>query len=204
MKVYTIGRSADCAIVFDDPMISRRHALLKVYPLGKMELVDLSQNGTFVNGVKLKSNIPFPITRKDVVNLAQVKVLDWSQVPNPAKKIKIAIASAVVLLVLVIGACFVLPKLGGSDVYYYEDATPSQTAGPSRIGNTGTQSGVGVDNESAKDISVDDVLGKERTKKRIHRPKTPQPAETEKKEENKQTETPADDSQKKGYVTPWF
>ena len=101
MKVYTIGRSADCTIVLDDIMVSRRHALLKVYPFGKMELIDLSQNGTFLNGVKLKKNVPVPVSRKDVVKIAQTRVLDWSQVPNPQRKIQIGAAVAVVVIAVI-------------------------------------------------------------------------------------------------------
>ena len=88
MKVISIGRGTDCQIVFDEPTISRRHAILKIYPWGKMELVDMGQNGTFVNGVKLSSNVPYPVTRKDVISFAHVRQLDWNMVPDPLRFVK--------------------------------------------------------------------------------------------------------------------
>lgn len=105
MKVISIGRGADCQVVLDEPTISRRHAILKIYPLGKMELVDMGQNGTFVNGVKLSSNVPYPVTRKDVISFAHVRQLDWSMVPDPLRYFK---WGTLVLLgiVLVIGGIF--------------------------------------------------------------------------------------------------
>ena len=51
MKTITIGRGPENMVTLDDPQTSRHHALLRCYPLGKIEIVDLSQNGTFVNGI---------------------------------------------------------------------------------------------------------------------------------------------------------
>ena len=82
MKVISIGRGEDCNIVLPENVISRRHAILKIHATGKMELIDMGQNGTFVNGIKLTPNIPYPVTRKDVVSFAHVRQLDWSLVPN--------------------------------------------------------------------------------------------------------------------------
>ena len=50
MKVISIGRGEDCNIVLPENVISRRHAILKIHATGKMELIDMGQNGTFVNG----------------------------------------------------------------------------------------------------------------------------------------------------------
>ena len=82
MKTYTIGRDPSCRIPINDIRISRQHAILRVYTFGKMEIVDLGKNGTWVNGVKLRPNIPFPVKRKDVVNLGNAVQLDWSYVPK--------------------------------------------------------------------------------------------------------------------------
>jgi pSer/pThr/pTyr-binding forkhead associated (FHA) protein len=41
MRTLSIGRGEGCDIFIDDYRISRRHALLKIYPFGKMEIVDL-------------------------------------------------------------------------------------------------------------------------------------------------------------------
>ena len=73
MKILTIGRDESCNIVLSDSTVSRRHAILKIHATGKMEIISMGQNGTFVNGVKLKSDTAYPVTRKDVVSFAHVR-----------------------------------------------------------------------------------------------------------------------------------
>ena len=100
MKTITIGRGDGCDILIDDYRISRRHAVLKVYTFGKMEIVDIGQNGTWVNGVKLRPGVPFPVKRSDVINFAEASQLDWSQVESPMKYVKIAGIVAAILVLL--------------------------------------------------------------------------------------------------------
>ena len=100
MKVYSIGRNEDCTIVLDNPMVSRRHALLKVHASGKMELVSLGTNGTFVNGNKLKPNAPYTVKRSDVVSFAHAKQLDWDLVENPIWWLKYALYGLAAIIVL--------------------------------------------------------------------------------------------------------
>lgn len=102
MKTYTIGRDANCHIQFSDPQISRRHALIKVYPMGRMELVDMSSNGTYVNGIKVVSNKSIPISRKDSVVFAHVGQLDWHNIPNPLKWLYYLGFVAAALLVIIL------------------------------------------------------------------------------------------------------
>jgi pSer/pThr/pTyr-binding forkhead associated (FHA) protein len=53
--VWTIGRNRDAAISLQDPMLSRRHAVIQYGQDGTFFLVDLnSMNGTFVNGSKVQ------------------------------------------------------------------------------------------------------------------------------------------------------
>lgn len=84
MKVYSIGRDLGCDIIIDDntDVISRRHATLNVESSGKMTIVDLSHNGTYVNGIRINQNVPVPVTRNDTVSFAHVAQLDWNQIPN--------------------------------------------------------------------------------------------------------------------------
>lgn len=91
MKIITIGRGEECNIRYDDPNISRRHAVMRLYPSGKIEIIDYSRNGTAVNGVKLGPEKMTRIKRSDSVSFAGVKTLDWKQVPNPSRPYKIAI-----------------------------------------------------------------------------------------------------------------
>ena len=51
---YVLGRGLDCAVVLDDPLVSRRHARLIVTP-SEVLIEDLmSANGVFVNGIRLE------------------------------------------------------------------------------------------------------------------------------------------------------
>lgn len=107
MKVISIGRGEDCHIIFPDSVISRRHAILRIYATGKMEIVDIGQNGTFVNGVKLVPNTPYPVSRKDVISFAHVRQLDWTQIPDQSRWYRYAIYGAVGV-VLIAGIIFFL------------------------------------------------------------------------------------------------
>ncbi len=51
---FLIGRSPDCAIVVDDPLVSRHHAVLRVSDT-EVHVEDLgSRNGVYVNGSPIK------------------------------------------------------------------------------------------------------------------------------------------------------
>ena len=105
MKAYSIGREAGCDIVIYDStdVVSRRHAVLNVYPNGKMFIVDQSRNGTYVNGIRVTPNARVPVTRKDIVSFAHVVKLDWNQVPATNLWMKIAACVVGVLLLAGIG-----------------------------------------------------------------------------------------------------
>ena len=52
---FVIGRSGECQLSLDDPLVSRRHATLNVSSDG-VAVVDLeSRNGVYVNGVRILS-----------------------------------------------------------------------------------------------------------------------------------------------------
>lgn len=105
MKVYSIGREDGCDIIINDnsDVISRRHATLNVTSSGKMTIVDLSHNGTYVNGIRITQNVPVPVTRKDNVSFAHVARLDWSLIPNTGAVILRWSIIGVVALLLIIG-----------------------------------------------------------------------------------------------------
>lgn len=106
MKAYSIGREVGCDIVINDntDVISRRHAILNVYPTGKMTIIDQSHNGTYVNGIRINANTPFPVTRKDNVSFAHIARLDWNQVPDPTAAMRYVIM--VIVGLLLIAGCF--------------------------------------------------------------------------------------------------
>lgn len=113
MKVYSIGREVGCNILIDDrtDVISRRHATLNVESNGKMTIVDQSSNGTYVNGIRISSGVPVPVTRKDNISFAHVARLDWNQIPDPRAGIMKWGIAAVVALLLIVGAIIVYTLL---------------------------------------------------------------------------------------------
>ncbi len=83
-KIYTIGREEGCDIVIPDTtdIISRLHATIRVEDNDKIFIIDQSLNGTYINGMKMSSNVEIPVTREDVVSFAHIYNLDWSLVPK--------------------------------------------------------------------------------------------------------------------------
>lgn len=115
MKVYSIGREIGCDIIIDDntDIISRRHAVLNVSPTGKMTIVDMSQNGTYVNGIRISSNVPVPVTRKDNISFAHVAPLNWDRIPNQGAAIVRYAVIAIAAIIIVIGGVAWLGSEGG-------------------------------------------------------------------------------------------
>lgn len=126
MKVYSIGREVGCDIVINDnsDVISRRHATLNVAPSGKMTIVDLSHNGTYVNGIRIAQNVPVPVTRKDNVSFAHVARLDWNLIPNTGVTIMRWAFIGVLALLLIIGAIWGFSSLASGDSSANEQPTP--------------------------------------------------------------------------------
>ena len=83
-EIYTIGRDESCDIVVPDStnIISRLHATIRIDSRNRLFITDKSSNGTYVNGMKMSSNVEIPVSRKDVVSFAHIYNLDWSLVPK--------------------------------------------------------------------------------------------------------------------------
>ncbi len=126
MKVYSIGREMGCDIVINDnsDVISRRHATLNVAPSGKMTIVDLSHNGTYVNGIRIAQNVPVPVTRKDNVSFAHVARLDWNLIPNTSATIMKWGIIGIVALLVIIGAVWGFSSLSKGDTPANEQPIP--------------------------------------------------------------------------------
>ena len=91
MKIISIGSSKGCNIHIDSEDISKRHALIYLSSTGKLQLVDTSENGTYINGVRVKSHLMTPVHRKDRITFANGHQLDWKKIPNPSRKIRMAV-----------------------------------------------------------------------------------------------------------------
>lgn len=112
MKVLSIGRDNACDIILNDEkdLISRRHAILYITSSGKMTLVGQGQNGTYVNGIRINPNIPYPVTRKDTISFAHVKQLDWKLVPNRFALVRMLILVVVIALIATGGILFFMNR----------------------------------------------------------------------------------------------
>ena len=189
MKVISTGRGEDCHIIFPDNVISRRHAILKIYATGKMEIVDMGQNGTFVNGVKLTPNTPYPVSRKDVVSFAHVRQLDWTQVPDQSRWYRYAMYGAVGV-VLIAGIIFFLKKTEGkSDIEFVSEPLPEC--------QTPVKTPVAEEAEKEKTESGDGSLVKQEEKQGKKNIPNFFPSVKKKKEGERKQETPKDSSEKK-------
>jgi len=80
MKTYKIGRNPDNDIVIKDQSqhVSRYHATLTVNDNGTITINDQSTNGTYVNGVKVKSRVDYPVSTSDNIVFAKTAQLDWN------------------------------------------------------------------------------------------------------------------------------
>src|SRR5262245_56351671 len=80
---FVVGRSAECQLSLDDPLVSRRHALLTVGAEG-VSVEDLgSRNGVLVNNVKIEG--PKALADGDKITIGgQTMTLHASGAPTQA------------------------------------------------------------------------------------------------------------------------
>ncbi len=150
MKVLSIGRNPDCNIVFSDNMVSRRHALLKVYPNGKYEIVSQGPNGTTVNGNLIVPNQPYPLKRGDMVIFASHSKLDWRKVPDPLKPYKIGATAFGAVAIVIAAILLVNFFVFDSDDVYEGGGTPVELAPNDTTDMENIESPDNVDNKDAE------------------------------------------------------
>lgn len=188
MKAYSIGRDESCDIVIDDSesLVSRKHALLKVFLTGKMELVDMSSNGTFVNGHAIARNKPYPVTRKDVVSFARVKQLDWKLVPDYRRRI-ILFASALLIVIAAILAIALWPNSKPAPI----GGTPSESPAPTVSDKTGSRDSTRKKQDATtedEDVSMEEIqemLRKSSPKPKQHKDKADDTKDNKDKKDDK-------------------
>jgi phage tail-like protein len=74
VPIITVGRAPDNTLALSDPLISRRHAEIRVQD-GVPVLVDVgSSNGTRVDGNRILPNQPYPITTGTVVQVGSYTI----------------------------------------------------------------------------------------------------------------------------------
>lgn len=102
--LYSIGRDCECDIIIsdDENIVSRRHATLRVTKGGKYYLSDQSMNGTYINGIRMRSGVEIPVRREDTISFAHVADLDWNMIPRPLNRVMILISSILLILLSLI------------------------------------------------------------------------------------------------------
>ena len=194
MKIITIGRGDGCTIQIDNEFISRQHALLRLYPTGKIELIDKSSNGTSINGRRIKPNIPYKVRRKDVVTFAGQAQLVWSDVPDPMKAWKIAGICLLVMLAVIGGLYAFQDKLQKKpQVIQGGVPTPAITDTTKRAQET-PKAALAPENENkeeAKDSKKNDKV------REIERRARQKKAEQERKQKESATEQKKAEGEKK-------
>lgn len=116
-KVYTIGRDPQSDIVINDntDVVSRLHATIRIEG-SKMFLIDQSQNGTYVNGMRMSANEEIPVSREDTISFANVAELDWTLLPDPKKAqmktIGIVVAALIAIAAIVFGVLYFMNNKG--------------------------------------------------------------------------------------------
>jgi len=79
---FAIGRSSDCQLSLDDPLVSRRHAVLVVRD-DTVEVEDLgSRNGVLVNGVRVEK--PTRLVDGDILTVGQQQLAIAGAKQGPA------------------------------------------------------------------------------------------------------------------------
>lgn len=73
--VFAVGRSTSCQLSLDDPLVSRRHALLEVTHRG-VTLEDLqSRNGVLVNDTRIEGKIPLAVGDRILIGSQELVLL---------------------------------------------------------------------------------------------------------------------------------
>ncbi|WP_106830246.1 FHA domain-containing protein [Parabacteroides pacaensis] len=119
-KIYTIGRDENCDIVIPDntDVISRLHATLRIESNAKIFLIDQSRNGTYINGMKMSSNVEIPISRKDVISFAHICNLDWSLIPKQKNSVFKSVLIMLFSLLVLVGVAYTIKN------YSYKEKLP--------------------------------------------------------------------------------
>ena len=110
-ETMKIGSAPDCAIVFNDAVISHYHACLECRPDGSTWIKDMgSRNGTKVNGTPLSMNLNDSarlLKDGDVITISYVDLRYWDKyVQHVRSHIGLKIATVILTLVVVLGGYF--------------------------------------------------------------------------------------------------
>jgi len=73
--IFAVGRNASCQLALDDPLVSRRHAILEVTKTG-VTIEDLaSRNGVVVNGNRIRGKVALAVGDKIIIGEQELTIL---------------------------------------------------------------------------------------------------------------------------------
>src|SRR5271154_2976241 len=79
---FAVGRNATCQLSLDDPLVSRRHALLAVTDDG-VTIEDLqSRNGVLVNGKRISSRVDLQVGDRILIGAQELTLLQGKAVTS--------------------------------------------------------------------------------------------------------------------------
>jgi predicted component of type VI protein secretion system len=79
---FAVGRNATCQLSLDDPLVSRRHALLVVNDEG-VTIEDLqSRNGVLVNGKRITERVPLQVGDRILIGAQELTLLQGRAVTS--------------------------------------------------------------------------------------------------------------------------
>ena len=180
-KIYTIGRDEGCDIVIPDStdVISRLHATIRVESNDKIYLIDQSRNGTYVNGMKMSSNVEIPVSRKDVVSFAHIYNLDWSLVPKHKSNVLKIVLITLISLIIMTGIAYGIISYFNNPVpidtptqepeSQFTPSTPEETIKPDTVVVRDTVV-VAKEKPIAKEEKQEDTVRVEKAKEEVYNP----------------------------------
>src|SRR6185369_7208724 len=79
---FVIGRSAECQLALDDPLVSRKHALL-IVGAESVVIKDLgSRNGVVVNGIRIEGSRILLDSDSIVIGSQEMTLVSWQRDPG--------------------------------------------------------------------------------------------------------------------------
>lgn len=128
--LYTIGRESNSDIILWNEESSRCHAQIRIDQKGKLWLMDMSTNGTYLNGMRISPNYEVEVSRKDEILFAGVEALDWSRIPKQKNKVLwiiLPISIVVLIAIAFVLCCVLIPK---ENTEFEGEVTPIATEVP--------------------------------------------------------------------------
>lgn len=187
-QILTIGRGLHCDIVLNDAtdVVSREHATLEIDKSGKYYLVDISRNGTYVNGMRIMPNQRVQVSRGDVISFAHVQALDWNRVPRPFTIKPYLLYAAIAVGVILLGVCgwLFLADDGRIEVYGL------QTSGDAYFDDFRYGQGADLEDEGVEDQEAEEAKPEAKPVKKSK--PAPKAEEPKAKDSVKQEEAPAE------------